>query len=97
QWLPEFAGLPPAQAKARIGEQEIYAVGDFPGFAGHRLIERGRELALELIVREWNQISRTERHADGTAPPIMDDEEEVEYVIRRMREAGRPVVTVEED
>ncbi|MBC8139027.1 MAG: hypothetical protein H8F28_24395, partial [Fibrella sp.] len=47
QWLPEFAGLPPAQAKARIGEQEIYAVGDFPGFAGHRLIERGRELALE--------------------------------------------------
>lgn len=97
QWLPDFADLPPAQAKARIGRQEIYPIGDFPGLKGHRLIKHGRELALDLIVREWNHIYRTQRHADGTAPPIVDDEEEVEYIIQKMREAGRPVLVVEED
>lgn len=97
QWLPEFAELPPALAKARVGNCGTYTVGDFPCFAAHRLIKRGRDLGLELTVRAWDPIHCMPRHMDGTSPPIMDDEEEVEYVTQRMREAGRPVLTVEED
>ena len=97
QWLAEFAALPPAQAKARIGSRGIYPVGDFPGLEGHHLIERGRELGLELVVTELSQTFRTPCRSDGTAPLIMDDEEEVEYVIQRMRDAECPVLTVEED
>ncbi|MBC8135023.1 MAG: hypothetical protein H8F28_03945 [Fibrella sp.] len=97
QWLPELGQLPPAEARARIGKANVYSVGDFIGFTGERLIARGRGLGLRILSQRYTGVFRVPIHSDGTAPPIFEDEEKLEYIIQKMRDAGRPVTIIEED
>jgi hypothetical protein len=97
QWLPELAALSPAEAKAMVGMAGTYVAGDFVGHQGKHLIERARDLGLTISVWRYSVVFCCPRHADGTPAPIIEDEEKLEYILQKMREAGRPVVAVEED
>lgn len=97
QWLPELAALPPAEARRKIGNSGTYQVGDLPGYTGELLIERAHELGLKIFVQWYPHVYRAPVHKNGTTGPIFEDEEELAYIVQKMREAGRPVILSEED
>lgn len=95
--LPELAELSPAEAKARIGTANICVLGNFTRQSGLSLRRLGQKLGLNILGEMRVEVFCQPIHTSGMAPPIIDDDEELEYVIQKMREAGRPLRITSED
>lgn len=94
QVVDDLRDLPTSQVKAMVCDQPEFHLGVFGTDEGHFLREEAQLVGLNAVLEDASSVSFSIINCTSQSSLLIEDEQEHEYAVQKMLEAGRPVIDV---